>query len=134
MIRCKNSACNKPTIFRRSTTTLQYAYQMGSGQDTARAAVSCPVCKHVYMYEELEMTPIPSREPQEQGGSQKRHPTLAVVRLLCGTAGCALPLEVYAARESDSSLAAIEIEMEGWTFHNLRCPNGHPLQGRNGES
>jgi hypothetical protein len=117
--------CSQYSVFRRSKRAGLSRGQTLSETDTAPVAVSCPQCKHVYMYEFHETTPILWTEPQGPGA--RKHPNIFFVPLVCDAEGCEDELVVIAAREANTPTESVLSEVPNWTLHDLHCPNGHPI-------
>jgi hypothetical protein len=124
-IACKN--CFQNSVFRRSKNPAHYEDRKLSETDTAPVAVSCPECKHVYMYEYQETTPTLWPELQGQAATHQKYPSAAFVPLVCDVEDCDTELVVIAARAAGIPLEAVLAEVPSWTLHDLKCPEGHPI-------
>jgi|SRR5271154_3661074 len=123
-IQCKH--CSQYSVFRRSKRAGLARGQTLSEMDTAPVAVSCPQCKHVYMYEFLETEPVLWTDPSELEGMKR--PNVFSVPLVCEVQGCGDALVVIAAREAGATEADVRAELSSWVLHDLNCPKQHPIR------
>jgi hypothetical protein len=125
-IQCKH--CSTYSVFRHSMRDLPSANQSTPKMGTYPVAVSCPECKHVYMYESHETTTTLAPVFSGESESRPKRPSISLVHIVCGRAECKDGLEVTAARAAGVTLDNIlDTELKNWTLHDLECPNGHPI-------
>src|SRR5271157_2366357 len=112
-------------LYRRSKQTWQYISQSPSEEDAADVAVSCPECKHVYMYEYQPDSQIDV--PEILGSWAASDHTAELVPLVCGKAGCGVPLLVHAPRAAGVTKKSVCKEVSTWKLRDLYCPQQHQI-------
>ncbi len=124
-ITCAN--CFRSSLFRGSAHIWHDETQVLEPADERPVAVSCPECRHVYMYGPEQVTPFVVQGEATEGAYRQQYPSAFDILLVCGVKGCDTPLEVRAVRKAGTSLSEITSEVASWILHDLRCPNGHPI-------
>ena len=122
-ITCAN--CFRSSLF-RSSLLVWDGTETFDAADGQPVAVSCPECKHVYMYGPEQVTPLQVQDATD-GAYQQKYPSAFDILLVCGVKGCDTPLQVRAVRRAGMTLQEITAEVATWTLHELRCPSGHPI-------
>ena len=118
--------CGTCSVYQPTKRGWQYEGRNPLKRDNAPVAVACPECKHVYLYSEPTLPPVPI--PTQQEAPETKYPIAFYVPIVCGEADCDTPLWIKAVRQEGTTLEDVCREVPTWTLHDLRCPMGNPIQ------